>query len=202
MTQAPDATALSTSAYSPDAADHIFDYDAVHRQYVSDGLAAQTLTGNVKAQLQCLEAHASNNLQLAIKVLVISNDGTTALSTLLAIARGGTEPTTALTNRTYPSVAMGSYACADGDRLCVEIGLGGLPTSGSGTNSHNGSIRWGGSAAGGDLPIDDTDTGTTLRPWIEFANTFTFQPLTSRGIPFGGAGTAFGGGRPLTGIIR
>lgn len=177
LLQSPDTSTLTSTAYTPDAADHLVSADAHHRTFVSDGLTAQTLTGNVKAQFQGLEANAGNNVSLTLKVLVISNDGTTVLNTLLAITRDATELATALTNRIFDSVAMGSYACAAGDRLAVEVGVGGTPTGASGTQGHNGTLRFGCNASSGDLPENDTETGTTFRPWIEFANTFTFQLL-------------------------
>jgi hypothetical protein len=169
----PDSSTLTTTAYAPDAADDLTDKDSHHRQYVSDPLKAQTLSGNLKGQFQCLEELANCNLFLTVKVLVCSNDGSTTQATLLAITRDTTnELATSLTNRNFPSTALSSFACADGDRLVLEIGLGGSITSGTGgVVGHNGSIRWGCSAAGGDLPEDDAATGTTLRPWMEFSNT-------------------------------
>lgn len=168
----PDDTALATVAYTPDAADDLTNKDALHRQYVSEPLKAQTLSGNVKAQFQCLETLANDNLFLTLKILVCSNDGTTTQATLLAITRDTTtELAVSLTNRNFPSTALSSYACADGDRLVIEIGLGGNITSGAGgTVGHNGSIRWGCVASGGDLPENNTEAGTTFRPWLEFAN--------------------------------
>lgn len=168
----PDTTALNTIAYTPDAADDLTNKDAMHRQYVSEPLKAQTLSGNVKAQFQCLETLANNNLFLTLKILVCSNDGTTTQATLLAITRDTTnELAVTLTNRNFPSTALSSFTCADGDRLVIEVGLGGNISSGAGgTVGHNGSIRWGCDASSGDLPEDDTETGTTFRPWLEFAN--------------------------------
>jgi hypothetical protein len=174
---APDTSALATTAYTPDTADHLVDQDAHHRQYVSAPIAAQTVSGNVKAQFQCLEANAGNNLFLTVKVFVCGSDGATK-ETLLAITRDPTlEVGTALTNRTFSSIALASATVEEGDRVVVEVGLGGTPTASGGTQGHNGSLRWGCSAAGGDLPENDTDTGTTLRPWIEFDDDIVFlQP--------------------------
>ena len=173
---APDSSTLTTTAYAPDAVDHIADEDALYRQYVSDALEAQTLTGNVKAQLQCLEAHINNNLFLTMKILVISNDGTTVRDTLLAITRDTTTEiqVSPARNKNFPSTSLGSYACAAGDRLCVEIGVGGLPVAVAGTQGHNASLRFGCDASSGDLPEDDGESGTTYRPWIEFDATFAF----------------------------
>jgi len=186
-----DSSTLTTTAYAPDAADHLVDNDSLHRQYVSDPLAAQTLSGNVKAQFQCLEELNNCNLFLTLKITVCSNDGSTTRATLLSITRDTTnELGTTLANRNFPSTALSSYACTAGDRLVVEVGLGGNITSGTGgTVGHNGSIRWGCSASSGDLPEDDTQTGTTYRPWLEFSNNFVFNTYIT---PTAGAVAATG----------
>jgi hypothetical protein len=180
LVNAPDASALATTAYTPDAADDLTDKDAMHRQYVSEPLDAQTLSGNVTGQFQCSETFANDNLFLTLKILVCNNSGSATQATLLAITRATSlEIATSLTNRTFPSTATSSFACALGDRLVVEVGAGGNITSGTGgVIGHNASIRWGCSASGGDLAVNETETGTTFRPWIEFANTFTFQTVT------------------------
>ena len=173
----PDGSALTTTSYAPDAADDLTNRDSCHRQYVSPPLGLQTLSGNVKAQFQCLEAHANNQLFLTLKILVCSFDGTSTRATLLAITRATSlELATSLTNRTFPSTALSSYTVVNpGDRLVIEVGLGGnVTTAAGGVQGHNGSLRFGCSAAGGDLPENETDTGTTLRPWIEFTNDLQF----------------------------
>ena len=166
----PDSTTLTTTAYTPDAADDITDRDACHRRYVSNPLKAQTFGGNVKGQFQCLEAHTNNNLFLTLKILVCTNTGSSVVVTPLAITRDTTnEVATTLTNRNFPSTALSAVACNDGDRLVIEVGLGGLPVATSQVQGHNGSIRFGTNASGGDLTEDDTSTSTTLRPWVEFS---------------------------------
>ena len=172
----PDGSALTTTAYTPDAADDLTNRDSMHRQYVSDPLGLQALSGNVKAQLQVLEAHANNELRIAIKILVCSYDGTSTRATLLALTRGTNEANTTLRNLTFQSVALSSYTVVNpGDRLVVEVGLGGnVTTASGGVQGHNGSIRFGCSASSGDLPENETEVGTTFRGWIEFANTFEF----------------------------
>lgn len=174
---APDGSALTTTAYTPDAADDLTDRDSLHRQYVSDPLAAQTIgVQGITAQFQCSEANAANNLFLTVVLKVISNDGTTVRATILAITRdASTEISTTLTNRDFPSVNTSSYTCVAGDRILIEVGVGGLCTAAGGVQGHNASLRFGCSASGGDLPADDTDTTTTKRPWLEFANTLAFQ---------------------------
>lgn len=172
----PDGSTLTTTAYTPDGADHIADQDALHRQYVSDPLGPQTLSGNVTGQFQCLEANAGNNLFLTVKILLINTTGVTTRGTVLAITRAtSNEVATSLTNRTFPSTAVTSTVVTPGDRLVVEVGLGGSPTASGGTQGHNGSIRWGCNASGGDLAANETETGTTFRAWLEFANTLVFH---------------------------
>lgn len=170
----PDSSALITVDYSPDGADHLVDGDAHHRQYVSDPLLGQTIAAQVvSSQFQCIENNAGNNLFFTVKLFVCSNDGTTIKETLLAITRDAIECATALTNRAF-SATTTAATIEDGDRIVVELGLGGTPSAAAGVQGHNGDLRWGCDASGGDLPVDDTSTGTTLRPWLEFANALTF----------------------------
>lgn len=152
------------------------DKDAHHRQYVSDPLAAQTIAAQtISAQFQVSEIDAANNLYLTIKVFVVSNDGNTIKETLLAITRDDTEASQGdpgtLENRSF-SVTSSAATIEEGDRIVVEVGLGGLPTSNA---SHDGWMRFG--SFGGDLPVNDTETGTTFRPWLEFADTLLFSAL-------------------------
>ena len=174
-----DASALTTVAYNPDGAEHIADNDSFHRQYVVGPLAAQTFAGNVTGQFQATEVNAGNNLFLTLKVITCSAAGVLR-NTLLAITRStGNEYTTTLRNATFPSTALaGSQTCQDGDYLVIEVGLGGLSVAAGGTQTHNGSIRWGCSASSGDLPVDNTQTGTTYRPWVEFSTSIQWQVAT------------------------
>lgn len=178
LLQTPDTSALATNAYAPDAADHLTDEDAHNRQYVSDALQAQTISGSIKAQLQCGENNGANNVFLTMKLMVIDSSGPPGIvATLLAITRDTTnEVATTVTNRDF-AAAIGSYVCADGDRLVLEVGLGGLPTAAGGVNGHNGGIRFGCNASTGDLPEDDTETALTYRPWIEFTDNLLFKGL-------------------------
>lgn len=170
----PDGSTLTNQAYTPDAADDLTNKDAHHRQYSTDPLIAQTIAGNVKAQLQCLEANAGNNLFLTMKVYVMI-DGSTIRGTLLAITRATSlEVATALTNRTFPSTALSSVAASENDRLVVEIGLGGTPTAAGGVQGHNGTLRWGCAASSGDLLENETETALTYRGWIEFSQDILF----------------------------
>lgn len=179
----PDASTLTSTAYTPDGADDTTDKDSHHRQYVSDALAAQTIVASTfKIQFQGLEPNLSCNMSLTWKVFICSNDGTTIKETLVAIQRDGTElviNASGVTNRGDSALSVLANL-EDGDRLVCEVGVGGTPVSGAGINGHNATLRWGCNASGGDLPENDTETGTTFRPWLDCSQTLTFQSAQSQ----------------------
>ncbi len=173
----PDDSTLADQAITFDAADHLVNGDACWRQYVSEPLPAQSLAGNVKAQFQCSETNAGNNLFVTLKLYVVDAAGSSVTGTLLAITRDATEAGTSLANRAFGSTALTNVNLAVNDRLVVEVGLAGTPTAAGGVQGHNGTLRWGGVASSGDLPENDTEAGTTFRPWLEFSQTvLQFQP--------------------------
>lgn len=181
-------TGLTNFAYSPDGADDGTDTSAHARQFVTaEQLQAQTIdAGAVKWAFQVQEAHANNNQVLAVKIFVCSSGGTIK-ETLLGIQRDGTEmPSTGMVARSDTGT-LSAVTVEDGDRLCFEVGWGGSPGGGGGVQGHNATIRFGENAAGGDLPEDDADTGTTLRPWLEFSQTLLFQgdpvPVSVAAVP-------------------
>lgn len=175
-----DGSALETVASAPDGADHLTDEDNIQIQYLSGPIAAQTISAQtVKIQVQGLEYNNGNNLFLAWEIFVVSNDGATRKETLLALKRDGTEVLSTLINRS-DSATTTSATVEDGDRIVLEVGYGGLPVNAGGTQSHNCDIRIGCVASSGDLLENDTEAGSTYRPWLEFANTITFQSVTRR----------------------
>lgn len=168
---------MTTTAQSPDGADHLVAGDTAHCQFVSDPLEAQTFTiGDAFDYcIQGLEANAANNLFVQVFIGLVSNDGTSALATLRSKQADGTELATSLTSRYHSGTLSGGYTTTGGERMVIEFSVVGTPTAAAGTQGHNASLRWGGNGAGGDLLENDTQTGTTLNPWLEFTNTITFQ---------------------------
>lgn len=178
----PDSSTLATVDYSPDAGDDLVDGEAMNRMYVSDPLAAQSiLEQTVKIQMQGNENNNGNNCSLTWHVWLVSNNGTTWRANLIDIQRDSNEFPTTLVNRGDTGTTPVSISVTDGDRIVVEVGIGGWPTAAGGTQGHNGDLRFGCNASSGDLPENDTETGTTYRGWIEFANTLTFQSSFSPG---------------------
>lgn len=186
-----DASALATEAYTPDAADHLVAGDAHHVQFVSDPMNSGIAFNNgdsISYAVQCLEANAGNNVQVQFWAGIYSQDGSTLQRELRGFQSEGNEMATALTNRHFATTQGGaSYTTVAGDRLVVEFSARGTPTGAGGVQGHNASFRWGGNGAGGDLPANDTETGTTFNPWVEFAPTITF-PVTSQVVMKGAIG--------------
>jgi hypothetical protein len=188
------SSAIATTAFAPDAADHLVAGRSHFVQFVSDVLPPQTIPAQlVKMQLRCAEDNAGNNLFLNWRVLASSEDGTQLLGTILATKADGTEVGTALTNRS-DSATTTVFTALQNFRLVLEIGLGGTPTNTTGVQGHSGSISFGENAAN-DLPEDDASTAA-LNPWMQFAqnlkftqgNSVTFQFVEQCG---GGGHTTF-----------
>jgi hypothetical protein len=173
-----DASALATQAYTPDAADHLVAGDAQHVQFVSDPMApgiSFTNTQAIKYAVQGLEPQANNNLQVQLFASIVSQDGTTVRRVLRSKVLEGVELGTALAARTHSTTQDGAtYVTVAGDRLVVEFSVSGTPVAAGGVQGHNASLRWGGNGAGGDLLENDTETGTTRNPWIEFVPNVVF----------------------------
>lgn len=189
-----DASTLATVAYTPDGADHLVAGDALHRQFVSDPMSPGIVFTNgdaIEFSVQALEAHTNNNLQVQLFVSVVNQAGDTVRRTLRSKVLEGNEVNTSLRNVNFSTTQDGAtYTTVSGDRLVVEFSVSGTPTAAGGTQGHNASLRWGGSGSGGYLPKNDTETGTTFNPWIEFAPNITFATagrtaLNTRAFPLG-----------------
>lgn len=191
-----DSSALGTTALAPDGSDHLVAGDTLFFQFISksmDGGITFTNGDAISLAVQCLEAHANNNLFVQLYVAIVNDGGETVQVTLRSKVNDGLEVATTLTNRNLTTTQSGAtYTTKPGDRLLVEISLQGTPSATSGVQGHNGSIRFGSNGAGGDLGANDTDTGTTLNPWIDFAPTITVTDgvTVKSGQIGGGAGTA------------
>lgn len=171
-------------------------------RFVSLPLAAQTIDGTLTGQLQASENNNNNNATIAIAVRVIDQTGL-IVATLLAVsasddtAAAPPELTTTLTNRQVQDAAeattltLSSYVCKDGDRVVIEIGVREVRNTGTEV------IRVGTDAASGDLPVDNTTTTTTFRPWVELSDTLTFKTVPVNA-PFDVSGVMQYAHRPTT----
>ena len=173
---------MATVAYTPDGADHGTAGDSLHRQFVSSALTAGTVfsVGNtLKLAVQGLEAHANNNLNVQLWVGVYSSSHALQ-QTLRGKVEQATELATSLTNRFLSTTVANAYTTVTGDYLVVEISVEGSPGGGGGVQGHNASLRWGSDGGSGDLPENDTETGTGFNPWFEIQTTDPATPTRGR----------------------
>ena len=137
-------------------------------QFISPALNAQTISGTVTSYARASIANATGaTTQVCIKITVIDRAGA-VLATLLAITGNGGNLTTTLTSyQIANAVALSSYACANGDRLCIEVGI----KRSAGTTARNGTISFGSSSA---TDISSAGSTTANNPVVTFSGNITF----------------------------
>lgn len=164
------ASALSNYAYAPDAADHTVAGRAMIVQFVSSILPPQTIAAQlVTLMVRMFEGTSSDNQFLAWKLYAVKADGSSALGTLIAVTTTATaECGTSLTGETAQATST-AFTANEAFRLVLELGCGGTPSAGSGTNGHNCTIELGEAwTATFDVPQQgDTTQGT---PMLVFSN--------------------------------
>jgi hypothetical protein len=144
--------------------------DANHlvAQYVGETVAAQTIAAQaLDAQFRCQEANTASNQFLTIRILVVSNDGSTVRGVILDTTRDDLEMSAAAQQNRRFTATTTQVVTLNGDRIVVEVGTGGNPAA-TGTHDVSFSVRDNST----DLPEDDTQT-TTGNPWLEFTNEIT-----------------------------
>ena len=164
----------------------------MHRQLISDPLVAGiTFTSGVStftAQILGRESAANDNIINRVRVLrVFNRGGDTVQATLIAFGNATSVTewlNSGLRNLTFlNATAVGAtYTTVQGDRLVFELGH-----DDSGGTSITGSLRFGATAsATGDCGVNETDTTTTLRGWLESSVDLIFEgfPPPPRVMPF------------------
>lgn len=151
-----------------------------HRMLISDclnaGIAWTSGVSTFTCQIQGLESAANDNVINRVRcVKVVSRDGGTLQATLIALGNASSvvEWNTSLRNLTFLNATTvgANYTTVLGDRLVLEVG-----SDDSGGTSISSSLRFGADVNGtGDLAINETDTTTTLRPWLESSVNLTFE---------------------------
>jgi len=169
--------AVATSLNSPAGA-----VDVLIAQYVSAPLSGSgTISGNIKGQIRAQSSSLTGDLRTQCVIRVVSNDGSSVVGTLVASDGSAlaSEWATSLTNREVPlgsPVTPSSVGYSDGDRLVVEIGYRKHENA---TTSRTGTLDLGAVSGASDLPEDESTT-TQGAPWVEFADTLTFQSTNRR----------------------
>jgi hypothetical protein len=137
-------------------------------QFISPPLNAQTISGTVTGYARMDVSNAIGcTAQSRIKITVINRAGT-VVATLLAITAGASNLTTTLTSyQIANAAALSSYACANGDRICIEIGIG----RSVGTTSRTGDVSFGSSSA---TNISAAGSTSANNPVVIFSGNISF----------------------------
>ncbi len=153
------------------------------RQYVSDPIAAQTISGTIKGQIRAMEESGTMNASLSILIKVVSNDGNTVRGTLLALTDQNTTASNefeiSLTNHTFKNgdttpITLSSVVASAQDRIVIEIGVNEATT----VTTRVLTLNFGDDSAS-DLAEDQTTTAAN-NPWIEFSGTISFGTLYTK----------------------
>lgn len=143
-------------------------WDVLLTTFVSQRLAAQTISGTINVVMGTRESSTAANDGFHIHVYVV-DAADTLRGTLLAdfvdpLPSGADEwPTTAVGNQPTAAQALANLDVNNGDFLVIEIGYVAQNTS---TTSRTGTVWYGGT--GGDLTVGGDET--TLTGFIDFSN--------------------------------
>jgi hypothetical protein len=150
-------------------------YTFTTRQYVSDPLSAQTITGTVKGQIRAWESQADSDFCAGIVIRVVSGNGSSFRGTLLEYLPGSLTSefsNSSLTNRYYPpsATALSDVTSQAGDRLVVDIIT---KSFNSFATTRTANHRFGDESET-DLPENETNA-EDYNPWLEFSMDISFQ---------------------------
>lgn len=140
-------------------------------QWISEPLAAQTITGTFTGQIRFQLNGVGVTGQGFVYVRIINPNGTIATEVGTATT---SNLSNTLTNRTLISLNVGTLNITAGQRICIELGMNysvGALTTVNCTISR-------GSASATDLPVNNSTT-TANTPWFQFSQTLIFIPTNS-----------------------
>jgi hypothetical protein len=153
------------------------------RQYLSESLAAQTISGSFKGQVRARAANIGSRA-MALRLCKVSADGSTVteqLARFTAIDAADTVPPaygTTSTNRrleTSPldtfAIAFSDITIAAGEHLMLEFGS----LSNTISTPRPATLVFG-DDSGTDLAEDESTTAAN-NPWVEFTDDITFQTV-------------------------
>lgn len=159
-------------------------WDELIIRYISDPLAAQTISGTLDINLLVRETDAAANMVTHIHAYITAGDTNTVRGTILTDFIDTTEWSVSATD--YASVyvtgiALSSQAITAGDRIVVEIGY---QAQNSVTTNYTGALKVGGSTAAATNETGQTSSSTKCG-WIEFSQdllwTYSYLYLTVTG---------------------
>jgi|GEM_PF-6527510 len=150
--------------------------DTLMGSYLTDALAAQTISGFFKSCCRGKESNSGANANWQVGVYVVNSAGAWQ-STLYAGTSGSSDEFSAVNNWARPipggagvnGVTMTSRSCSANDRVLVEIGVRLTTTN----TTHTASAFFGANSANGDCVYPD-DSADVLNGWVEFATDLVF----------------------------
>lgn len=156
------------------------------RQMISLPLAAQTISGTVKAIIMSASSNAAADLRSQMRIYVVSADGSTVRGVLLEVDNTTglvSEHSTSWQSRKYPvawvspGAALTPVNALVGDRLVIEFGTRALNVSAT-AYSDGQEI---GSTSATYRPEDETNTSANTTPWVEFSQDIDFLDMAEIG---------------------
>ncbi|MBU0629800.1 MAG: hypothetical protein KKC80_02645 [Candidatus Margulisbacteria bacterium] len=139
----------------------------VNRMYISDPLAAQTISCSIKGYLLGKKSAATAKRFVLLKRW--SNDGTLLRSYFFGVYATSLDLTNSYTNRGCPKPGYTvNQTFAYGERLSIEIGYYKTGPAACAMYDMYGDL------GATDLPENETDTDTSKSPWIEFSQDLIF----------------------------
>lgn len=156
-------------------------WDVCLGRFVSEPLAAQTISGSVMGIIRARESNTAANARSQMVIRVVSGDGATVRGTLLAQNTTttninewvATTTVTAARNARFPvgsgAATLTPVVAQQGDRIVIEVGGRAVNTS---TTSYTLGLRFGENSA---TALTNDETGTSEgSPWIEFDSAIQF----------------------------
>ncbi len=163
-------TALTNKTHTEPA---VSNQNLLLRQFVSDAISAQTITGTVKGIIRAFTDDLAGDFMAQVLLRVVSNDGGTFRSPNLIDFNNGALSNefnmTTLQSRSFPrgtppiTFTVNSVVASANDRIVLELGVRhGL--SGNGVST----LNFGDPTGSADLSETETDVDADA-PWFEFS---------------------------------
>jgi hypothetical protein len=173
---------IATAAQSPSPWEHSYKpvtedtstspAQVLYVQHVTQPLAAQTLLQNATFRFQTVALETSGSLNGFLCIFVKHYNASHVLQNEIGYGVGPTELAASGVNR-YASVTVGSnISISNDDYLVFETGVEGQNSM---SNAYRADLIIGYNSSNSDLGSNETDTSTTLNPWIECSQTLTFS---------------------------
>jgi hypothetical protein len=158
-------------------------------QFVSEPLAAQTISGTVRVAISAMVTWATFRPYLQMRVSVCGLDGSSKAVLWAGLADQDASSSPTAPNYLFDQLAekirvqtdtLTSYTCSAGDRLVIELGYWHILTELSGRYAW---LRFGDPTASSDIPATVDARDTANAPWVQFSQDFTFIPEPPPGPP-------------------